>query len=80
MANSKKYPEAWKRFVEDARNIEGHKDSVNGKYCIHHPTKSEFIYSDDPAELFIKFKNAFYAENINSPSVYGKIQYIVNNF
>jgi hypothetical protein len=80
MSNSKKYPEAWKYFVEYARNIEGCEDAINGKYCIPHPTKSEFIYSNDTGELFLKFKDAFYAENFNSPSIYGKIQYIVNNF
>jgi hypothetical protein len=80
MTNSEKYPEAWKVFTEAARNIEGCEDSVNGKYCIPHPTGNGIIYSNDTGELFYKFKNEFYKPNINSPSVYGKIQHIVNNF
>lgn len=80
--NSKKYPEAWEFFIEHARNIENEPDiSHLGKYRIPKPDRSgKFLYANNPGLLFIKLKNTFYNIDINSPSVYGKIQYIVNNF
>lgn len=81
MSNSKLYPEAWKIFVRDARNIEKTEEGKQlGKYTIHSPIKSEWLYSDTPDGLFRKFKDEFYKPDIKSPSVYGKIQYIVTNF
>lgn len=80
MSNSIKYPDAWKIFESEARNIEVEEDSANGKYAIHHPFKSEWIYANDPGVLFMKFKDEFYKPDINSPSVYGKIQHITQNF
>jgi len=80
MSNKDKYPEAWEIFAECARNIEGCEDDMFGKYCIPHPTNGDIIYSDDPAVLFVKFREAFYKPSFNSPSLYGKIQYIADNF
>lgn len=79
--NSEKYPEAWKFFIEHARNMEGTEFDKYGKYRISIPDLSgDFIYSNDVGILFIKFKDEFYKPSINSPSVYGKIQYIVEKF
>lgn len=79
-SNSKLYPEAWKMFVEHARNITGCEDEHLGKYRIPHPTKEEYIYDDDVGILFMKYRDEFYKPDLKSPSVYGKIQYIVQNF
>ena len=80
MTNSEKYPKAWRFFVELARNMEGTIYEEFGKYRVPSPNKErQFIYAEDTPELFIKLKNEFYKENINSLSLYGKIQYIVNN-
>ncbi len=81
MCNSKKYPEVWKVFARDARNISMTEEGkMFGNYVIHHPTKDEWIYSNDVGMLFWKFKEAWYEPSLNSPSVYGKIQYIADNF
>ena len=81
MNNRKLYPEAWKVFERDARNISKTDEGKEfGDYVIHHPFKNEWIYANDPADLFYKFKQAWYEPSLNSPSVYGKIQYIVENF
>lgn len=80
-SNSEKYPEAWAFFIEHARNMEDEPEVIHGKYRIPKPDRSgDFLYSHCPGELFWKFKNFFYHVDINSPSVYGKIQYIVQNF
>ena len=79
MSNANNYPEAWKVFEKNARNIEGFEDEKFGKYAIHHPFKSEWIYSNCPGELFMKFKDEFYKPDAKSPSVYGRIQYIVEH-
>lgn len=56
-------------------------ESEFGKYRISRPDRSgDFIYADCPDILFANFKNVFYRPSLNSESVYGKIQYIVQNF
>jgi len=80
--NSEKYPEAWAFFIEHARNI-SEEPEVNhhGKYSVPMPDKSgRFLYADCPGLLFTKFNEEFYKISLDSPSVYGKIQYIVENF
>jgi hypothetical protein len=79
--NSKKYPEAWNFFIEHARNMENTEFEHLGKYRIPKPNMSgDFIYHDKVEMLFQVFKDEFYKPSISSPSVYGKIQYIVGNF
>lgn len=83
MSNSEKHPEAWAFFIEYARNMEGTEFVGKGKYRIPYPSPNSaltFIYANDPGLLWMKFIRAWYEERIDSPSVYGKIQYIVNNF
>lgn len=76
--NSKKYPEAWSIFINEARNIENEEDLNHlGNYRIPHPTKeNEFIYANSPDVLFNKFRIAFYKPNQDSPSVYGRVQWL----
>lgn len=80
MSNSNLYPEAWKFFIEHARNIKGCEDEHLGLYRIPHPSKEVCIYANDPGVLFCKLRDAWYTPSLDSPSVYGKIQYIVQNF
>ena len=83
MCNSEKHPEAWAFFEEHARNMEGTEFERQGKYRIPYPSPDaaiRFIYSNDPCFLWGKFIKAWYEERLDSPSIYGKIQYIVNNF
>jgi hypothetical protein len=81
-SNADLYPECWEFFIEYARNITGEPDICHlGNYRISVPDMSgNFIYADDPGILFIKLKNVFYEPSLDSPSVYGKIQYIVRKF
>lgn len=79
--NSELYPEAWAFFIEHARNITETEIAHLGNYSIPKPDKSgDFIYHNDVGMLFQLFKDEFYKPAPNSPSVYGKIQYIVENF
>ena len=79
-SNSQKYPEAWKFFIEHARNMENTEFEIYGKYRIPKPDMSgDFIYSNCSGMLFWLFKEDFYKPSLNSHSVYGKIQYIVEN-
>jgi hypothetical protein len=81
MKNSKKYPEAWGFFIEHARNMENTEFESLGKYRIPKPDLSgDFIYNNRVEMLFQDLKDLFYNESLESPSVFGKIQYIVNNF
>lgn len=81
ISNKNKYPEAWEFFIKHARNIEDEEESKYGKYRIPVPDMSgNFIYSDHPGVLFLKFKEEFYKPRLNSHSLYGKIQYIADNF
>lgn len=82
ISNSKKYPEAWVFYVEQARNIT-EESTLNhlGNYRIPKPNQSnDFIYADKVEQLWSKFIRAWFDEDLNSPSIRGKIQYIVNNF
>ena len=79
-SNSKRYPEAWKFFEGQARNMEGTEEEHLGKYRIPVPNFSgDFIYADDPGKLWARFIVAWYRIDHNSHSLYGKIQFIVNN-
>ena len=82
MSNKKKYPEAWEFYIEQARNImEEPELNHMGNYRIPKPNMSgDFIYAKDVTELWDKFILDWYEPNIKSHSVYGKIQYIVDNF
>lgn len=81
ISNAIKYPEAWKFFIEHARNMEDEIESEHGKYRIPIPDRSgNFIYADCPGVLFLLFKEEFYKPRLESPSLYGKIQYIADNF
>jgi hypothetical protein len=67
MSNSKKYPEAWKVYNDCVRKwqIESESDFPNGwKYGIPNPQlPNEYLYSDCPGKLFMKFKDLFYQVN-----------------
>lgn len=80
--NSVKHPEAWNFFEEHARNIMQEPDLVHlGNYRIPVPDRSgNFIYTKTVEELWSRFIEFWYKIGINSPSMYGKIQYIVQNF
>jgi len=80
--NAKEHPEAWRFFIEHARNIKKEKELKHlGLYRIPVPDQSgNFIYANDTGILWYRFIQEWYKVGINSPSVYGKIQYIVQNF
>ena len=80
--NKELYPECWQFFIDFARNITQEDDiSHLGNYRISAPDMSgRFIYSNAPEKLFVKLKNEFYKPSLDSPSVYGKIQAIVEKF
>lgn len=81
MSNRKKHPEAWAFFEEHARNIEGEDVGKIAKYRVPKPDKSgDFIYSNCPANLFSLFIAEWYKPSLESPSVIGKVQYIVERF
>lgn len=82
MSNSEKHPEAWNFYVEQARNISNELNLNHlGNYRIPKPNRSgDFIYAETVEELWSKFIKSWYNIDINSESVYGKIQYIVQNF
>jgi hypothetical protein len=80
-SNSKKYPEAWIFFTQHTRNIQNTEFELMGRYRISKPDMSgEFIYHDKVEMLFQIFKDEYYKPSINSHSIYGKIQHIVDNF
>ena len=80
--NKELYPECWEFFISFARNITQEEDINHlGNYRISIPNKgSVFLYADCPRVLFRKLHNEWYKPQIDSPSVYGKIQYIVETF
>lgn len=82
MKNSEAHPEAWRFYTKQARNIEQEEDINHlGNYRIPVPDQSgSFIYAQNVEELWSKFIQSWYKWDLNSPSVYGKIQYIVNTF
>ena len=81
MSNAKKHPDAWKFFVEQARNVEGTDVAHLGNYRIPVPDKSgNFIYAPDSGILWRRFIEAWYTlEGLNAPTVRGKVQHIVKN-
>jgi hypothetical protein len=81
-SNSQSHAEAWEFYIEQARNIMEEPDIVHmGNYRIPIPNMSgDFIYADSPEILWKKFIISWYKTDINSSSVYGKIQYIVETF
>jgi len=80
-SNKVKYPECWIFFVEQARNMEGEPESKMGKYRVPKPDGSgEFIYHNKIEILFQLLKEEWYKPSLESPSAYGKIQFIVNTF
>lgn len=81
MSNAEKYPEYWSFFIEQARNMDGEPEGSIAKYRVPKPDQSgEFLYHDRVEILFQMLKDIWYKPSINSPSIYGKIQYIVDNF
>lgn len=82
ISNKEAYPECWEFFIEQARNLENEPDyTPEKKYSVPYPDRSgRFIYADDTPLLFRKLLNEFYKPSLDSPSVYGKIQYIVQTF
>lgn len=80
-SNKDLYPEAWEFFIEHARNMTGTEFEERGLYRIPVPDLSgDFIYADCPGILFLRFKKEFYKPRLESHSLYGKIQYIADNF
>ncbi len=82
MSNKERHPEAWDFFAEQARNITQEIElSDLGNYRIPKPNKSgDFLYADKVEELWCMFILQWYKEDVNSESVRGRMQYIVNNF
>lgn len=82
LSNKDLFPECWEFFIDFARNITEEDDIKHlGNYRISAPDMSgRFIYADDPGVLFNKLRKEFYKPSLDSPSVYGKIQYIVEKF
>lgn len=82
MKNSERYPDAWQFYIENSRNIinEPELNSL-GNYRIPEPNESgNFIYADTIESLWSKFINFWFLPDINSASVYGKIQGIIERF
>lgn len=67
MRNSKKYPEAWKVFIDCVRKWEEkdlEKYPEGWKYGIPNPkTPNEYLYKNCPGKLFMCFKGLFYSTN-----------------
>jgi hypothetical protein len=65
MSNSERFPEAWKIYIDCVRKWEETdlKEFPEGwKYGIPNPKDhNEYLYSNCPGKLFMKFKNLFYA-------------------
>lgn len=79
ISNAVKYPECWAYFIALARKFPENK--LPERFGIPSPLPPyDYLYSDDPGKLFGKYKELFYKPNIESPSVYGKIQHIVTHF
>lgn len=64
MCNSEKFPEAWKIYIDCVRKWQSTDKSnypSGWKYGIPNPKKTaEYLYSDCPGKLFVKFKDLFY--------------------
>ncbi len=67
MTNSQKFPEAWKVYIDCVRKWEEsdlEKYPEGWKYGIPNPKNhSEYLYSNCPGKLFIKFKDLFYGRD-----------------
>ena len=74
------YPDCWAFFEEHARNMQGELEEKIGKYRVSKPDKSGlFIYANCPKELWWKLHAEWYKISIESPSLYGTMQYITQN-
>jgi hypothetical protein len=67
MTNSERFPEAWKVYVDCVRKFE-ETDLIEypegWRYGIPNPINHlEYLYSNCPGELFVKFRNLFYGRN-----------------
>lgn len=82
LPNSVRYPEMWKFFESQARNIKNEPDiSHLGNYRIPEPNRSgKFIYSDTVEGLWTKLFMKWDEPNLEAISIRGKIQYIVQTF
>ena len=82
VSNSVLHPEAWAFYEEQVRNISGTHLSHLGNYRIPVPDMSgDFIYASTVESLWCQFIRVWYElKGLNAPTVYGKIQYIVENF
>ena len=64
MSNSEKYPDAWKIYIDCIRKWKesDKKQYPEGwRYGIPNPKNiTEYLYSDCPGKLFMKFKNLYY--------------------
>jgi hypothetical protein len=67
MGNSEKYPEAWNIYIDCVRKWEEddeEKYPEGLRYGIPNPQKpNEYLFSDCPGKLFIKFKDLYYPEH-----------------
>jgi hypothetical protein len=82
VSNKIKYPQAWAFYIEHARNMMEEED-CKYNYRIPKPNMSgDFIYADKVEHLWSMFIRAWHdpRDGLNSPSLYGKIQYIVETF
>jgi hypothetical protein len=65
--NSKRYPEAWKIYIDCVRKWEEadeEKYQEGWRYGIPNPLKpTEYLFSDCPGKLFVKFKDLYYLEH-----------------
>jgi hypothetical protein len=66
MSNSIKYPEAWKIYIDCVRKWEEadkEKYPEGWRYGIPNPLMpTEYLFSDCPGKLFMKFKDLYYSE------------------
>ena len=61
--------------------MEDEPECALGKYRIPKPDRSgNFIYANTVEDLWRQFIQAWFEPNLNSESIRGKIQYIVQNF
>ena len=64
MTNSERFPEAWNVYIDCVRKweeIDLSEYPEGWKYEIPNPQDfSEYLYSNCPGKLFMKFKNFFY--------------------
>jgi hypothetical protein len=82
--NSIQHPDAWKFWLEQCRNItEEPEINARGKYMYRIPVpdrSGNFLYGETLYHMWNIFIETWYRPSLESPSVYGKIQYIVSTF